>query len=437
MDDATGPPGISGDHRMPRAAFVDDQVFAAERAALFTGSWQLVGHESEIPEAGDYVRRRLFTDDVIVTRTRDGDVRVLLNSCAHRGTQLCRGTAGNTSTFRCSYHGWTYDGTGRLIGVPALKTSYPEDFDKDGHSLVRAEVTSFHGLLFAAWAPDRPLEASLGEFAWYLEALLSVTSSGWSVYGPPVHYGRQGNWKLDTENFAGDGYHLTTAHRSMYDEGVMGRDAESERKVIGHCVATAEGNTLRTVHLTGPDGVDGPNYLGFPPSHFGEITANLGPERAALLDRNTVVHGNIFPNTCFIKVSLGSVGDEEEDDWTAFVMFRTPLPDSPHTSTLYQWVLVPNDYPQAWKDRSYKFAMRSHGPAQVFEVDDLENFARIDTAISGIRSRRGTFDYNLGDGTAGEEPGWAGPGDVDPQNLSEHNQRAFYARWSELVGAAR
>jgi nitrite reductase/ring-hydroxylating ferredoxin subunit len=35
------------------------------------------------------------TDDVIMCRAKSGDVRVLLNSCAHRGTQLCRSDSGD------------------------------------------------------------------------------------------------------------------------------------------------------------------------------------------------------------------------------------------------------------------------------------------------------------------------------------------------------
>lgn len=423
--------GWRGDHRLPRAAFVDDDLYAAEQQRIFRRSWQLVAHASELSAPGSYVRRRLFTDDVIVIRERQGHVNVLLNSCQHRGTQLCRSTAGEARSFRCSYHGWTYDSSGRLIGVPGQKTGYGPDFDKADYALPEAQVAEFRGLIFAAWEPERSLADALGDTAWYLETLLGVTTGGWHAYAPPVHYRRQGNWKLDAENFAGDGYHLTTTHRSMYDTGVMGRDAESERQVVGHCVAFPQGNALRTVHLRLPDG---PAFLGFPEARYDEIAANLGPDRAVLLDGNTVFHGNVFPNTSFIKVSLGSVGDVEEEPWTCYVMFRTSLPDGPRHSILYQWVLVPDDYPGSWADRSYKFAMRSHGPAQVFEVDDVENFARIQTALQGARGREGVFDYRLGEGVDAEDgDGWPGPGDVDPRNVSEHGQRAFYSRWLELM----
>ena len=424
--------GWSDASRFPRASFVDDEVFAAEQEHLFPRSWQMVAHESELEAPGDFVRRKLFTDDVIVTRARDGELHVLLNSCTHRGTQLCKVTNGTATSFKCGYHGWTFDGSGRLIGVPGLKTSYSQDFDKAEHALREARVEVLHGLVFANWDPEAPpLTECLGEFAWYLDALLSISDGGWEAYGPPVHYLRQGNWKLEAENFVGDGYHLPNAHRSMYDLGVMGRDAESERAVAGHCVSTPEGNGLRTVHLDVE--VDGRKpFLGFPPDRHDEIEANLG-ERTSLLAGNTVIHGTVFPNTSFIKVSLHSVGDEG-DDWTAYVMFRVPVPVSAHTTHLYQWVLVPRDYPEEWRDRSYTYAMRSHGPAQVFEVDDIENMSRIDVALSGALGGIGELDYSLGKDIDAEEPGWTGPGDVDPQNASEHNQRAYYRRWLDVVG---
>ena len=60
----------------------------------------------------------------IVARTEDDQIRVFHNSCRHRGMQVCRVDKGNTSHFRCPYHGWTYKNDGRLIGVPAIKYAY-------------------------------------------------------------------------------------------------------------------------------------------------------------------------------------------------------------------------------------------------------------------------------------------------------------------------
>src|SRR6202034_3331212 len=70
--------------------FSDPEVYEAEQRYLFGRCWNIVAHASEIPDAGDYVMRRIAGDSVIVTRDRDGEVSVLLNVCAHRGMQVCR-----------------------------------------------------------------------------------------------------------------------------------------------------------------------------------------------------------------------------------------------------------------------------------------------------------------------------------------------------------
>ncbi|MGI9053031.1 MAG: Rieske (2Fe-2S) protein [Ilumatobacteraceae bacterium] len=55
---------------------------------------------------------------VIMTRDRDGVVRLVLNRCSHRANLVCDLARGNASTFRCPYHGWTFSTTGQLLGYP-------------------------------------------------------------------------------------------------------------------------------------------------------------------------------------------------------------------------------------------------------------------------------------------------------------------------------
>src|SRR5918993_3387893 len=133
VDDSTG-------FTVSRRVYFDPEVHDAELQRVFRRSWLFVAHESEIPSPGDYVTRVLGVDPVIVVRDEDGTVQVLLNSCRHRGTPLCRAAMGNSSHFRCSYHGWTYANTGQLRGVTFQVDVYGKDFDKSRFSLYRARV---------------------------------------------------------------------------------------------------------------------------------------------------------------------------------------------------------------------------------------------------------------------------------------------------------
>lgn len=132
--------------RVSRRSYWGRDEFDSEMERVFGRCWLFAAHESEIPSPGDYVTRKLGGEDVIVVRDETGDVRILLNSCTHRGNQLCRADMGNSSHFRCSYHGWTFSNKGTLRGVPERKQVFDADFDKSKYNLVGPpNVDVFHG----------------------------------------------------------------------------------------------------------------------------------------------------------------------------------------------------------------------------------------------------------------------------------------------------
>ncbi|WP_420626674.1 aromatic ring-hydroxylating oxygenase subunit alpha [Candidatus Poriferisodalis sp.] len=100
---------------MHGSLYTDPAVFADEMKRIFTDGWVFVDHESEIPDGGDWVARRLGTERVLMARTHDGEISVVANRCAHRGTTLCPESEGNGRNFRCPYHAWTYDLDGTLL----------------------------------------------------------------------------------------------------------------------------------------------------------------------------------------------------------------------------------------------------------------------------------------------------------------------------------
>ena len=111
----------------------------------------------QIPNAGDFFLNYIGEDRVIVVRDKDGGVSVLLNTCRHRGNAVCRAEEGHATVFMCTYHGWTYDLEGKLVGVPGFKDYYHEDLDREEWGLVSApKVESYHGFVFATLDPEAP-----------------------------------------------------------------------------------------------------------------------------------------------------------------------------------------------------------------------------------------------------------------------------------------
>src|SRR3989454_12067155 len=92
--------------------YYDPAIFHAEMEKIWHRQWLYVGHESEVPQPGDYVTRQIGLQPVIIVRDKEGVIRLLLNRCMHRGNLVCESGRGNARELRCIYHGWTYSTKG-------------------------------------------------------------------------------------------------------------------------------------------------------------------------------------------------------------------------------------------------------------------------------------------------------------------------------------
>ena len=104
-----------------RRIFFAGDIYETELRRIFARAWNFMCHESQIPNPGDFFLNFIGEDSVIATRDRDGNLQVLLKTCRHRGNAVCRAELGHATSFMCTYHGWTYDLEGKLIGVPGYK----------------------------------------------------------------------------------------------------------------------------------------------------------------------------------------------------------------------------------------------------------------------------------------------------------------------------
>src|SRR5438045_8508031 len=100
--------------RVHRSVYADPAIFELELERIFGRAWLLLGHESQVKNAGDYFTTRMGREPIIVIRTEDHSVKALINRCAHRGAKVCAEGHGNTERFVCPYHRWSYDRGGTL-----------------------------------------------------------------------------------------------------------------------------------------------------------------------------------------------------------------------------------------------------------------------------------------------------------------------------------
>src|SRR6266851_540916 len=100
------------DDRVHRSIYTDPQIFELEMEKIFSRVWIYVGHESQIPNPGDFYCTWVARQPVVMTRDLDGKVHVLFNRCGHRGARVLNEECGNARVFTCMYHGCRSGPTG-------------------------------------------------------------------------------------------------------------------------------------------------------------------------------------------------------------------------------------------------------------------------------------------------------------------------------------
>ncbi len=203
-------------YRLDRSVFTDEALFELEMKYIFEGNWIYLAHESQIPNANDFLTLHVGRQPVVITRDKEGALHALLNVCTHRGATLCRHKKGNKSSFTCPFHGWTFNNKGKLLKVKdqAADAGYPPTFNSEqSHDLKRlGAFQSYRGFLFGSINPDvEPLQDFLGETTKIIDMMVDQAPEGIEVLRGASTYTFDANWKLQAENGA-DGYHVTATH---------------------------------------------------------------------------------------------------------------------------------------------------------------------------------------------------------------------------------
>jgi phenylpropionate dioxygenase-like ring-hydroxylating dioxygenase large terminal subunit len=207
---------VRPDH-VHRRAYADPAVFALEQERIFSKLWIYVAHESQLKKPGDFVRTRLASYEVLVTRHSDDNIYVLQNRCPHRGARICMVDRGNSKIFSCPYHAWSFRPDGSLASVPHRK-SYPENFsfeDPSNHMQRVGKVALYHGFVFATLNENpEPLPEHLGPMTEVIDNLVDRAPDGEvEIAESSFTLEYRGNWKLHLEN-AADIFHPSFVHSS-------------------------------------------------------------------------------------------------------------------------------------------------------------------------------------------------------------------------------
>jgi len=415
-----------------RDVFVSPEAYAQEQERVFARAWLFVGHESQVPNPNDFYVSRMGEESVILTRDRQGQIHVLLNTCMHRGMKVCRYDEGNTPVFSCPYHGWSYstDGNlvsvpGELIGVPQFATAYHGELQKEEWGLISVpKMHNYRGSIWACWDKDAPdFEEYLGDMKYRLDETFTEDTI---VFGGVQKCRMPCNWKFAAENFIGDFYHGTTTHRSVDLVGISPSGGTGRHLQRG-------ARAMRRVHMAFPGGHGTVGNLLMP----GETIdyTNMYPNNPAVDDYYRARHekmqkllgdqprpggqvGTVFPNMSFGGPNGMAV-------WH---------PAGAHMTEAWRWYFIDKDAPEEVKQILRHYQLRYSGPAGMTESDDAENWNYASYASSGTIARRHRYNYNQGashETGSDELPGaWA-----SEVASTEQNARVLYKRWAEFMDA--
>ena len=195
---------------LPAWTYSDPEFFEAEVARVIRPSWQVVCHESDVTQAGDFHTLDYVGESVVVVRGRDGALNAFTNVCRHRGARLLDGPSGCAKKLVCPYHAWTYDLDGRLTGIP-LRDSYGA-IDMSRHGLAPVELEIWRGFVFVRLESGGPSVAEM--MAPYEDEVAPYRFEDLRAFGRVTLRPRAVNWKNVGDNYS-DGLHIAVAHPGL------------------------------------------------------------------------------------------------------------------------------------------------------------------------------------------------------------------------------
>ena len=218
------------DWSLDQKFYKDTSIFDLEKHNIFYNSWIFIGHESQIPNKGDFFVYKILDEEIIVLRNKENKVKAFFNVCRHRGSRVCLEEKGNTSRFSCPYHSWTYNLDGKLLAAKSLR----EGIDKSKLGLHPCNIESASGMLLINLS-DNPQS---------LKNLQSDLKEPFEMFGfkdlkvaAHKNYPIASNWKLAVENYQ-ECYHCAPAHpeyslsHSLKIEDEPGFDEAQEKMMI-------------------------------------------------------------------------------------------------------------------------------------------------------------------------------------------------------------
>lgn len=418
-----------GRFRVHRDAYRSAEVFEAEKRLIFDKCWLYLGHETELPNKGDFHARTVIGRDLIFMRSRDGEIGAFYNSCTHRGARVCRDKTGNAKIFSCPYHGWVFGNDGRLKSMNAGEGAFAQDINADGALDLRRvpRLEQYRGFYFINYDKHAiSLAEYLAGAKGFLDLMCDQAPNGEVTIMPGEHaYGINANYKFMCEN-SYDGYHLLPTHISYLEfldeqSKTSGKESavtflvnEYQKRGRGMGLGNGHGGLESWVASGRPVAqwipAWGPDFKAEIDRSRAELVQKFGEKRAGLIadvQKNMV----IFPNLVI-------------NDNVGFTV-RVIEPTGPNSMRINAWAFAPKQESPKMRALRLDNFVSFLGPAGFGSADDVEMLELCQrgldhTAVEWNELSKGMTrvpDYRLQE---------TGPAD-------ESQMRAYWAQWDLMM----
>jgi phenylpropionate dioxygenase-like ring-hydroxylating dioxygenase large terminal subunit len=362
-----------------RDVYTDPEVFALEMERLFARTWVYVGHDSQVPAAGDYYGTTIGAQPVLMVRHHDGAVHVLYNRCPHKGTRITTEPCGNTGRmFRCPYHAWSFHTDGSPAGLP-LRAGYAgAGFEQSQGAQGLTPVARVHnhrGFVFARLAAEGPdFFDYFGDSLSSIDNMVDRSPAGrLEVAGGVLRYMHNCNWKMLVENQT-DTCHPMVAHASSAGTAIelWKRAGEATPRPIAVEIYAPfmapydfyEKMGIRTWdNGHGHTGVHHSIHSDYAavPGYFERMVAAYGEARArAILDENR--HNTVYFPNLMVKGPIQ--------------LLRLFKPLAADRTLVESWTFRLVDAPDFLLERTLVYNRLINAPTSVVGHDDLEMYER-------------------------------------------------------------
>jgi phenylpropionate dioxygenase-like ring-hydroxylating dioxygenase large terminal subunit len=419
-------------HQVHRDIYTSAAVFEAERQRLWARAWLFVGHDSQVPQPGDYITTQLNGQPLLMLRRDDGGIAVLHNRCAHKGAPLATAPSGHAGrTLRCAYHGWNYRLDGSLLGVP-LRPGYDagvfSNCPAQGGIAPYGEVAVHRGFVFARQRPGGlSFEDCMGEQLQALDLLADRSPQGrLRVTGGVLRTRFRANWKIYLEN-VNDAFHPITTHASV---------TQSAQEAWG----------------TPPEGTPVPlamkQLLPFASgySFFEQMGARVLPHGHSVLGTQASLHSGYSGLGDYTQALQAAHGETRAQQVLAFApqnvvfypsmalkgapqVMRVLRPQAADLTVLEAWAFQPEGAPDELLHSALLYNRQVFSPLSMVAHDDLHLFEGIQRSLMGD----GNPWVSLHRGAVGAQDA---PAPRDVSGIDEAVLRNQYRAWAQAMEQA-